>query len=149
MTAPAPAPRTVQALYAVVRGLSAPSARDARPPSTWHLLKLLSARPLRTADLAALSALDASTVSRHVSGLEDDGLVRREPDPGDRRSSRIVLTPAGERAYDEAVARRADLLGSATREWADADREALARLLERLADALLPAADAHHPAQEA
>ncbi|RYF14130.1 MAG: MarR family transcriptional regulator, partial [Oxalobacteraceae bacterium] len=30
-----------------------------------------------------------------IDGLERDGLVRRDPDPGDRRAKRISLTPTG------------------------------------------------------
>src|ERR1700759_2824318 len=42
--------------------------------------------PRNAAALAAVIGLDRSGVSRHASRLEAAGLVRREPDPADRRS---------------------------------------------------------------
>ncbi|RDI66603.1 MarR family winged helix-turn-helix transcriptional regulator [Nocardia pseudobrasiliensis] len=50
---------------------------------------------LRMTDLAAQTQLSTSGVTRLVDRLERNGLVRREPDPADRRSSYTVLTHAG------------------------------------------------------
>lgn len=51
----------------------------------------------------AAEALEAAfpTITRHVRGLRDDGRVTIDPDPGDGRSYRIVLTPAGQAMLDE------------------------------------------------
>lgn len=50
---------------------------------------------LRMTDLAAQTDLSTSGVTRLVDRLERNGLVRREPDPADRRSSYAVVTAAG------------------------------------------------------
>jgi DNA-binding MarR family transcriptional regulator len=42
--------------------------------------------------------ISPSTVTRNVDRLTERGLVRREPSPHDRRSSRVVLTPDGREA---------------------------------------------------
>ena len=140
---------TVVALFASLRAMSAAAVDDVRPPSTWHLLKLLSGDvALRMADLAALSGLDASTVSRHVKALEDDGLIERCPDETDRRACRLVVTGEGREAYAAAVRARAALVARATRDWDVEDRTALAALLTRLADGLAHQACAHRNLEE-
>lgn len=42
-----------------------------------------------------------SNITQLVDRLESDGLVRREPDPHDRRTRLAVLTLAGRKACDE------------------------------------------------
>ncbi|MFD5949084.1 MarR family winged helix-turn-helix transcriptional regulator [Streptomyces collinus] len=49
----------------------------------------------RATDLAAHYALDKSTVSRQVAGLERAGLVERGPDPADQRVQVLHLTRSG------------------------------------------------------
>ncbi|MFE8993072.1 MarR family winged helix-turn-helix transcriptional regulator [Streptomyces collinus] len=49
----------------------------------------------RATDLAAHYALDKSTVSRQVAGLERAGLIERGPDPADQRVQVLHLTPSG------------------------------------------------------
>jgi DNA-binding MarR family transcriptional regulator len=73
-------------------------------------LLLLVARegPLRSADVAAFFGHAPRTVTEAVDGLERDGLVRRDPDPEDRRAKRISLTDAGRTAVKSAdTSRRA------------------------------------------
>ncbi len=50
---------------------------------------------LRMSDLGAQRMLSPSGMTRVVAGLEDRGLVRREPDPTDGRGSLAALTRAG------------------------------------------------------
>lgn len=59
---------------------------------------------LTQAEVATRLGLDKSTVSRLVSGLESKGWVARRPDPADRRSTRVELTPAGRTAAREVAA---------------------------------------------
>jgi DNA-binding MarR family transcriptional regulator/GNAT superfamily N-acetyltransferase len=46
-------------------------------------------------DLRARLGLDSGYVSRLIRALEGDGLIERTTDPRDRRTKRLVLTPAG------------------------------------------------------
>ncbi len=62
--------------------------------------------PLRSIDLASSFGYAPRTVTEAIDGLERDGLVRRDPDPDDRRAKRISLTPAGEAAAVSAEASR-------------------------------------------
>ena len=108
-------------------------------PKTWPLLGRLSAvGSMRVADLADFAGLDASTVSRHVKALEDDGLVARDTDPDDRRAASVRITDRGRAFVKEALELRAQIIADATADWPQADRDQLADLMRRLADALDP-----------
>jgi DNA-binding MarR family transcriptional regulator len=54
-------------------------------------------------ELSRWMAAPATTVSSYVKRFEARGHVAREPNPDDRRSYRIRLTPAGVRTHREAV----------------------------------------------
>lgn len=107
------------------------------------LLRTLRLEPgQRATELAGSSGLDPSTVSRHLRQLENDGRVRREADPVDRRAQLLYLTPEGEAMVAESLAQRRRLLLDRLHQWDAADVAHLARLLTRLADDLVaPASD--------
>jgi len=50
-------------------------------------------------DIAAAVGVEGPTLTHHLNRLEDQGLVRRSRDPGNRRVQRVVLTQAGEAAF--------------------------------------------------
>ncbi|MGW5687312.1 MarR family winged helix-turn-helix transcriptional regulator [Nonomuraea sp. NPDC003754] len=74
------------------------------------LLVRLSAaeRGISIGDLARAAGVSSRNVTGLVDTLERDGLVRRVPDPGDRRAVLAEITPAG-RAWVEAFRRPAQL----------------------------------------
>ncbi len=69
------------------------------PPLGWYdVLLELSAAPgcrLRMHELARAVVLSRSGLTRLVDRLEKAGLLRREPDPSDRRGAFAVLTEEG------------------------------------------------------
>ena len=71
-------------------------------PLSWYdvLIELLEApgHRLRQRDLARAVVLTRSGISRLIDRLEAAGLVRREPNPADRRGDLVVLTPSGRAA---------------------------------------------------
>lgn len=75
-------------------------------------------------------------VTALVDALEEEGLVRRQPHPTDRRATVIELTPEGERTtnimYDEHREAVAELFSGLSEE----DQRELMRLLGRLREAL-------------
>jgi DNA-binding MarR family transcriptional regulator len=91
---------------------------------------------LRVSELAGCMGLDASTASRHVRHLEDGGYLARTGEPGDRRASRVRLTPKGRGALARALRARAAVVDRAIADWRDEDRATLASLMTRLADSL-------------
>lgn len=50
-------------------------------------------------ELAAVLGLDASTLSRHINGMVNVGLVNRFLNPKDRRYVSITLTGQGQKVY--------------------------------------------------
>ncbi|MFJ3220178.1 MarR family winged helix-turn-helix transcriptional regulator [Kitasatospora sp. NPDC086801] len=92
-------------------------------------LSLLT-RPRSMRALAGLLSCDASNVTGIVDRLEGRGLVRREPDPVDRRVKNIALTDQGEHTVRLI---RADLMSGLTalERFSDQDRTALGALLDR------------------
>jgi DNA-binding MarR family transcriptional regulator len=68
------------------------------------IYSVLTAAPSITpTELARWMAAPPTTVSSYVKRFEGRGHVQREPNPADRRSYRIKLTPAGRRAHREAA----------------------------------------------
>ncbi|MEX2503458.1 MAG: MarR family transcriptional regulator, partial [Egicoccus sp.] len=59
------------------------------------LLRICDQGGMRLSALAEAMGLDVSTVSRHVTRLEQDGYVTRSPDPDDGRASLLTTTEAG------------------------------------------------------
>ena len=52
---------------------------------------------LKVNEIAEALMITVGGTSKVVDRITDAGYFRREPDPGDRRVSRVVLTPAGKR----------------------------------------------------
>lgn len=50
-------------------------------------------------ELAVFAVVQQSTLSRGLDALEQNGLVRRQPDPDDSRATRIFLTDSGREAF--------------------------------------------------
>ncbi len=91
--------------------------------------------PRSAAALAIEVGMDRSGVSRHASRLEEAGLVRREPDPDDRRSVLLMLTEDGARTVAVMRERLAERIGASLDEWPPEQARAFARDLRRFVDA--------------
>ncbi|WP_442911041.1 MarR family winged helix-turn-helix transcriptional regulator [Kitasatospora sp. NBC_01266] len=87
--------------------------------------------PRSAAELAHEVGLDRSNVTRRASRLEEAGLLRREPDPADRRATLLVLTDHGEQAVQATRDRLADQIADALRSWPPAEADSFARHLHR------------------
>jgi DNA-binding MarR family transcriptional regulator len=58
---------------------------------------------MRVGDVARGLRITVGGTSKLVDRIEEAGLIAREPDPGDRRASRVVLTTAGKRKLTSAL----------------------------------------------
>jgi DNA-binding MarR family transcriptional regulator len=58
---------------------------------------------MRVGDLARALRVTVGGTSKLVDRIEGAGLIAREPDPDDRRASRVVLTTTGRRKLTAAV----------------------------------------------
>ena len=89
--------------------------------------------PKRPSDIAQLTGLDLSTVSRHARFQEDAGRLVKVADPTDRRAHRLALTEPGIARVDELWRARIDRLSELIGHWSPEDARTLAVLSERLA----------------
>lgn len=60
-------------------------------------------RPLSPSALSATLMLTSGGMTQRIDRLERAGLVRRSPDPADRRALRVSLTERGAQVVDRAV----------------------------------------------
>jgi DNA-binding MarR family transcriptional regulator len=92
--------------------------------------------PRRVTDLAVMTYLDVSTVSRQVASLVQRELVERRPDPNDGRGTLLAATDAGRQAFEVYRRRREVELDRVTHDWSADERRMLVHLLERFNDGL-------------
>lgn len=112
---------------------------ESLPMAQVELLQTLAAAPLRVGELAARQRLAPNTVSGLIGKLLDAGFVDRQADPGDRRTARIALTPAGRRQLDDWQRAHERRIATALDTLAPAERAAVVQALpalEQLAKAL-------------
>ena len=89
--------------------------------------------------LARAEQVKPPTMTRIVTGLEKDGLVRRKGDERDRRLTKIYATPKGEKVLVAGRARRVELLASAVERLGATELAELGRgaqLLRELIDSM-------------
>ncbi|MGN9803791.1 MarR family winged helix-turn-helix transcriptional regulator [Micromonospora sp. L32] len=117
------------------RALSWEIAREVHPnlePNAYGLLLWLRrSGSIRLTDLAVRLGIGKGTLSRQIHGLEGLGLVRRDPDPDDRRAALISLTEEGIRRFDAARAARLGQIRRTMESWPRRDVAEFARLLHR------------------
>lgn len=90
--------------------LEAACAEAGMTAAQFTALTVLRRRPGTTSsDLARRSFVRAQTMAGTLEPLIEQGLVRREPDPGHRRRIRLFLTDAGVRAIDRLEPRVVEL----------------------------------------
>jgi DNA-binding MarR family transcriptional regulator len=100
------------------------------------LSRIASGGPERLSALAAGICVDLSTVSRQVAALEAEGLVRRTPDPTDRRASLIEATETGAEVFAQNRSKWLGALRELLADWTSAERQEFARLFARLSEAM-------------
>jgi len=86
--------------------------------------------------LAEQVNLDASTVTRQVAAMKQDGLVEKLDNPDDRRGGFVTITEAGREAAAQARARRLERVERAFSDWSETERREFARLTARYNDAM-------------
>ena len=80
------------------------------PARASALSVLVFGGPRSLTELAAAERVTAATMSKLVSAMEAEGLLRRHPDADDARSIRIEPTAKGRRILERGRARRLDVL---------------------------------------
>ena len=95
--------------------------------------------PVTLGQLAKAEQVKPPTMTRIVTGLEKDGLVRREGDERDGRLTRVHATPKGQKVLMAGRARRVELLANAVKKLGAselAELERGAQLLKELIESM-------------
>jgi DNA-binding MarR family transcriptional regulator len=109
-------------------------------PALHRLLYNVNRHPgCRQVELAEWLEITPVTVGRMIDRLEQQGLVRRENEPGDRRSFRVFIAPQAGPLLAQINAKAEQTRERAFRGMSAAQREALLSALEQLRENLLPA----------
>ncbi|MFJ5778585.1 MarR family winged helix-turn-helix transcriptional regulator [Streptomyces sp. NPDC093094] len=126
--------RQLSAVGAVKRGMARILPADC-PAGSAAVLTLLDRHgDIRMSRLAELLSVDMSVTSRHVAHVAARGWIERSPDPADKRSRLLRLTPAGRAQMDELSRRTTQLLATRLGDWSDDEVGQLIRLMTRLRD---------------
>jgi len=126
----------LELLYGLIRDLrrEAGAGTGATTPGQQRLLRALrnAGEPRRPGELAATLDVAARSITSKVDQAEDDGLVRRVPDPRDRRATLVELTDAGRAALAESTSRRQAGAAARLERLEPGERAELLALLRRL-----------------
>lgn len=87
---------------------------------------------LNPTELSKALMVSSGGMTNRLDRMERAGLVTRQPDPGDRRGSQVVLTEKGLRLVEEAVAEHVTNEHRLLSALQKTDREGLANLLREL-----------------
>ena len=124
--------RQLSAIGAVKRELARMLPYECPGGSAGVLALLGRHGEMRMSRLAELLSVDMSVTSRHVAHVAERGWIERLPDPVDRRSRILRLTPEGRAVITELDRRGSRLMTDRLSDWSDDEVAQLARLLRRL-----------------
>jgi DNA-binding MarR family transcriptional regulator len=99
----------------------------------WHVLTALrNGGPRTPGVLARYLEVSTGAMTSRLDMLEKEGLIRRVPDPDDRRSVIVEITEAGRAKWHEAASVQARKEAFFTRALSEADKKKLNALLRKL-----------------
>lgn len=100
----------------------------------WRVLAHLAVMGAKSASAVSAAALvDRSEVSRAVAALSAAGLIDRRPNPRNRKSRLLVLTPAGQAKFEMMQRERVRFFRAVTADLSPAERALLDEMLLRVA----------------
>jgi DNA-binding MarR family transcriptional regulator len=114
------------------RRLRQEAGSDLSPSMSTALATIERHGPMTPSELAARERVQRPTATRVLARLEDMGLIQRTPDPQDRRSSLVAITPEASEMLAEQRTRKTAFLAERLDRLGAADRA----VLERAADIL-------------
>jgi MarR family transcriptional regulator for hemolysin len=120
---------------AVNRAFDDALAAEGGSLSTWLILFAIKTQDLRNQrELAAAVGIQGATLTHHLNGLEADGLLTRQNDPGNRRIHLVAMTGKGEKLFHRLAAASVAFDQKLRTGLADSDVRVLEQLLGRLHD---------------
>jgi DNA-binding MarR family transcriptional regulator len=109
------------------RRLRQEAGTELSPSLTAALATIDRHGPVTPSEVALRERIQRPTVTRLIARLEDAGLVQRTPDPADRRSSLLAITPAGHELIEELRTRKAAYLARRLEQLDPEERATLER----------------------
>lgn len=122
-----------ESLYERLGGTAPIPIRD----GTYPVITGLRDGPSTAAQLARRIGVDRTVVSRQASQLVAANLVRRTPDPQDRRGGLLSLTDHGRSVADGLQREVSHVVWEAIRDWPPPDRLAFAANLAQFTNTLV------------
>jgi DNA-binding MarR family transcriptional regulator len=117
------------------RRLRQEAGTDLSPSMTAALATIERHGPMTPSEVASRERIQRPTATRVLARLEEMGLIARTPDPQDRRSSLIAITPQASEMLAEQRTRKTAFLAERLDRLTPDDRAALGRaadILERM-----------------
>lgn len=104
----------------------------------FDILATLSRRPegMRMGELSKALLVSNGNVTAIVRQLHEQGLVSSIPDPDDRRSAIVSLTPAGREQFDQLAAAHHEWVREALKQFPEQQQSQLLDLLGQLKSSL-------------
>src|SRR6476469_9688380 len=119
-------------LIGTIKAQSAARSTNGVEWSAYALLyHLVTDGPQRSKSLAERLHSDPSTVSRQAASLIENGLVDRQPDPGDGRAALLAATARGHEVFATMRAHRDQMFQAVLADWSPEDAVRFSQLLER------------------
>ncbi len=97
----------------------------------YGIIKNLGENPLTLSELSERMLRVNSNTTAMIDHMEAKGLVRREPDPGDRRVIRVKLTEAGIKLREEVVPKHDGFINELLAPLTEFETTALTALLDK------------------
>ncbi|MFF6780898.1 MarR family transcriptional regulator [Streptomyces sp. NPDC012510] len=138
--------RQLSAIGAVKREIARMLPYDCPGASAGVLTLIGRHGGMRMSRLAELLSVDISVTSRHVAHVAARGWIERLPDPADKRSRILRLTPEGRAVVAELDRRTSRLMADRLSDWSDNEVGQLIRLLGRLRESFDATAPPRTPA---
>jgi DNA-binding MarR family transcriptional regulator len=100
-----------------------------------NMLQFIAAEPVRQTDIVNRSKLTKQAVQQFLDELENDGIIKRTPDPVDARARLVRLTAKGLKALTDANAVKREIEQSYERLLGKPDLARLKSALDKIAAA--------------
>ena len=131
---------------AFTRKIVSQMSKAGTTPSRARLLATLHCHgSCKMADISGYLDVTPRSVTKLVDGLENEGLVVREPHPSDRRAIMIRLTPEGILVSKESMLANHTAITALFEQVSKADRQHLFRVLKKLISILSDQSEESEP----
>ncbi|MCC2978662.1 MarR family winged helix-turn-helix transcriptional regulator [Sphingomonas sp. IC4-52] len=106
----------------------------------WRLIAVIAeVEAVTQADIGERTRMDKVTVSRAAIALVERGLLARAPNPGDKRSHHLSLTPAGRDLYASVAPKALELESKIFSRFTQQELDGFVAMLRRIDTAALEA----------